>query len=95
MGAVGDSQVEADLDASGEEPLHLAGENLQVQGNAGGDDVDDLGAEDAAGDQVKGEGFLADPDGVARVGAAGVSDNDFEMLGEQVDDLALALVAPL
>ena len=39
--------------------------------------------------------LLADEDRVARVRPAVVTANDVRVLGEQVDDLALALVSPL
>ena len=41
------------------------------------------------------EGARRRPDGVARVVAALIARHHVEALGEQVNDLALALVAPL
>ncbi len=39
--------------------------------------------------------LAVDDDGVAGVVAAGVAGDDVELLGEDVDDLAFAFVAPL
>ena len=41
------------------------------------------------------EGLAAADDGVAGVGAAVVADDEIVLVGEQIDDLALGLVAPL
>ena len=51
--------------------------------------------EDPGRDVVELERLAADDDRVARVRAALVAADEFGALGEQVDDLALALVAPL
>ena len=47
------------------------------------------------GNQLEDELLLADIDGVAGVVAALVARDDVEPVREQVDDLALAFVAPL
>ncbi len=52
-------------------------------------------AKNAAGDQLQDVLLLADEDGVAGVVAALIARDDVEALGEEVDDLALAFVAPL
>ena len=52
-------------------------------------------AHDARGQQVQREVPVAELDGVAGVVAAVVARDDVESVGEKVDDLALALVAPL
>jgi len=48
-----------------------------------------------AGDQLQNELLIADDHRVARVVAALITRYDVEPGGEQVDDLAFALVAPL
>jgi hypothetical protein len=50
---------------------------------------------DARGKQVKHERFIANLDGMSGVVAALVSHHDVKTLGEQVDDLAFAFIAPL
>ena len=67
----------------------------RIEDHAGGHHALDLGAEDAAGDQRQFEGLAAGDDGMAGVGPALVADDDIVLLGEQIDDLALGLVAPL
>jgi hypothetical protein len=44
---------------------------------------------------MEGEAIVADDHGMPGIGPAGEADDDVEVLGEQIDDLALALVAPL
>ena len=66
-----------------------------VQHDAGGDDALHLGPEDAAGHQRELEGLAVAHDGMPGVGAALVADHDIVLLGQQVDDLAFSLVAPL
>jgi len=46
-------------------------------------------------DQVEDGGLALDDEGVAGVGAAGVAHHDLGAFGQEVDDLTLALVAPL
>ena len=66
-----------------------------IEHDAVADQVHHARAEDADGQQVGGVFLAADADGVAGVGAAAVADDDVGVLGEEIDDLALALVAPL
>ena len=67
----------------------------RIEDHAGGDHALDLGAENAAGDERELEGLAAGDDGMAGVGPALVADDDIVLLGEQIDDLALGLIAPL
>ena len=53
------------------------------------------GPQNAARNQLQDELALADEHGVAGVVPALVAGHDIEAFGEKVDDLALALVAPL
>ena len=73
----------------------LGEEGHGVEDNAVADDAPGFGAEDAAGDELQDELAAFNDDGVAGVVAAGVAGDDVEVLGKDVDDLALALVAPL
>ena len=66
-----------------------------IEHHAAGDDALHLGPEDAAGHQRELEGLAVADDGMPGVGAALVADDDIVLLGQQVDDLALGLVAPL
>ena len=53
------------------------------------------GPQNAARNQLQDELLVADEDGVAGVVAALVARHDVEAFGEEIDDLPLALVAPL
>ena len=67
----------------------------RVEHHAAGDDALHLGAEDAAGDQRQLVGLAAGDDGMAGVAAPLIADDDVVLVGQQVDELALGLVAPL
>ncbi len=88
---VADAQVvRGDGDAAGDELVDLREQHFGVEHDAVADDVHHAGAEDADGQQVRGVFLPADADGVAGVGAAAVADDDVGLLGEEIDDLALA-----
>ncbi len=100
---VGQHQVRprADEDAV----FHLAAPRLQLlQLLEQGHRIDDHAVpqraalafvEDAGGDLVQDELFVTDAHGVARVGAALIAGDPVGVLGQDVDDLSLPLVAPL
>src|SRR4051794_2608048 len=77
------------------QPLDLAGENSRVDDDAVADRADLARVEDPGGDQVELEGLTVADDRVAGVVAALKADHDVRLLGEQVGDLPLPLVAPL
>ena len=61
----------------------------------GGDDALHLGPENAAGHQREFVGLPLADHGMPGVGPALVADHDIVLVGQQVDDFALRLVAPL
>ena len=67
-----------------------SGGTLAVADDAGG-----APAKDTGGDEVQDVFGSADDDRVASVGAALGSHDDVSLLGQEIDDLALTLVAPL
>ena len=67
----------------------------RIKHHAVADDALALRPQHAAGDQLQHELFAVDDDGVPGVVAAGVARDHVELLREDVDDLALALIAPL
>jgi hypothetical protein len=75
--------------------VELADEDLRVDHHPVAEHADLVGLEDARRQQVELERLGAVDDGVARVVAPLVAGHHVEVLGQQVDDLALALVAPL
>ena len=95
MCSIGDHEIRADLDAAGLEAFHLLDQLLGVDHDAVADDAGLVGIEDPAGDQVQRVALVAHHDRVAGVGTAVVAHDDVVAGGEDIDDLALALVAPL
>ena len=87
--------VGGDGEALGDELVDLGEEGFGVEDDAVADEVHDARAEDADGEQVGGVLLAVDANGVAGVGAAAVADDDLGLLGEEINDLALAFIAPL
>ena len=77
------------------EAVELGQEHARVDHHAVADHRHDVVVEDAARHQLQGEGLPVDDDRVAGVVAALVAHDDLHLFGEQVGELALALVAPL
>ena len=88
-------QEPAAVDALLSEPIDLGEQHRGVDHDAVADDRRDVVVEDAAGHQLEGERLAVDDDGVTGVVAALVADDDLHLLGDEVGELALALVAPL
>lgn len=77
------------------ERVEFLDERKGIDDESVGDDGEDTGMEDAGGKEVECEAFSCELDGVPGIGAAVVSDDGVVVGREKVDDLALALVAPL
>ena len=75
--------------------VDLREQRLRIDDDAVADDADDAVVQDAGRDQVQDELLAADVDRVAGVVAALIARHDREARRQQVDDLALAFVAPL
>ena len=95
MGAVADQQVAAHLDAALTQAVDLLQQLLGIHHHAVADHADLVGVQDAAWHQVQGVAFAAHLHAVAGVGAAVVAHDHVMATGEQINDLALAFVAPL
>ena len=85
----------AQVDAPAPQPLDLLAEHPRVHHHAVAHHARLAGVEDPRRDQVELEGLAVADDRVAGVVAALEADHGVGLLGEEVDDLALALVAPL
>ena len=94
VGAAGDAEPVA-RDAPGRQRVDLGEQRRQVDDDAVGDHRDDVVVEDPARRELQGVALAADDDGVPGVVPALVAHDVAVLLGEQVDDLGLALVAPL
>ena len=92
--------VAAHHHAAGVDPLRrqrveLGQQHPGVHHHPVADDRGDVGVEDAARHELEGEGHAVDDDGVPGVVAALVAHDHVHVPGQQVGELALALVAPL
>jgi hypothetical protein len=94
VGVGGDAQP-ADVDAAVAQLLDLSGEDGRVDDDAVPDRAGLARVEDPRGDQVELEGLPVADDRVAGVVTALEADDEVRLLGEQVGDLSLALIAPL
>ena len=92
---IAQDQVRIHLDAAAYESVDLGQQGGGIQHHAAGDHALDLGPEDAAGHQRELEGLAPADHGMPGVGAALVADHDIVPFGQEVDDLAFGLVAPL
>ena len=93
--ALADSSQAADVDAAPAQAVELADQHLGVDDDAVADHAGLARVEDPRRDQVELERLAVADDRVAGVVAALEAHDHRGVLGEQVDDLALALVAPL
>ena len=94
VGVAADLEPRA-VDALGGQRVDLGQQHPGVDDDAVADHRGDVVVEDAARDQLEGEGLAVDHDGVAGVVAALVADDQVHLLGEEVGELPLALVTPL
>ena len=94
MGVAADQQPRG-VDPLGREGVDLGEQHGRVDDHPVADDRGDVVVEDAARHQLEGEGLAVHHDGVAGVVAALVADDQLHLLGQEVGELALALVTPL
>ncbi len=85
----------ADVHAAGAQAVDLLDEHAGIDDDAVADDALLAGIEDPGGDQVELPRLARVHDGVPGVVAALEADDDVGVLGEEIDDLPLAFVAPL
>ena len=95
VGALADEQVLFNLDARLAKAVDLAEDRLGIDHDAAGDNRLNLGTKDAARNQRKFVFLAVKNDGVPRVRAALITDDDVVLRSEKIDDLAFRLVAPL
>ena len=87
--------VAVDRDALPAQALDLGDERVRIEHDAVADDRELARAHDARRQERELVGLGADDEGVAGVVAALEAHDDVGLVGQPVDDLALALVAPL
>jgi len=92
---VGGQLQPADVHAPLAQAVDLGGQYRRVDDDAVADDAQAPRVEDARGDQVELVRLATADDGVAGVVPTLEADDDVRTFGKEVDDLALALIAPL
>jgi hypothetical protein len=92
---VGADPQAGEVDALGPQPVQLASQHLRVDDHAVADGAQPAGIEDPRRDQVEGPLHAVAHDRVPGVVAALEAHDHLRALGDQIHDLALALVAPL
>ena len=95
LGAVRNEKIAIHFHARGAQGRDFFEEGQRIDHYAVADDAGALGPQNAAGHELQNEFFFVDDDGVSGVVAAGVARHDRKSLSEYIDDLTLALVAPL
>ena len=95
VGGVADVQAAGGIDAGFFQAINFLEQADGVDDDAVADDAGGAPAKDAGGDEVQDVFGPADDDRVAGVGAALGAHDDVGLLGQEIDDLALTLVAPL
>ncbi len=95
-GVIGEFQIlRRDVEPLPAHRLDFVEERPGVDDDAIADDRQFAGAHDPRGQQAQLVFDIADDQGMPGIGAALKADDDIGPLGQPVDDLALALVAPL
>jgi hypothetical protein len=77
------------------EPVVLLAQHRRIDDRAMRDQRNRVRPDDSARDEVELQQKVIDDDGVACVVPALSADNEMRAIGEEVDELALALVTPL
>jgi hypothetical protein len=95
VGAVGNEEPPRDLHPLGPEAVHLLEEGLGIENDAVAHHAAGAGVQDATGHLLEDELLVPHHHGMAGVGPALVADHHVRLLGQDVHQLAFALVAPL
>src|SRR6266404_3100134 len=93
--AVRDEKVAIHFHAGSAQGSDFLQEGQRINHHAVADDAGALGPQNASGHELQDELFPVDDDGVSGVMAAGIARHHRKSLSEHVDNLALALIAPL
>ncbi len=95
MGAIGDLQVVRDHHVSFLEAVDFLQKLLRVHDDTVADHAVLLGREYSGWNQMQCIFLAGDDDGMAGIGTTVVADDVVVIRGEQINDLALAFIAPL
>ena len=95
VGPVGDEKMPVDLHARFAQRANFFQECDGIEDNAIANDAAASGTQHAARHKLQHKLFAVDDDGVAGIVPAGIAGHHGKVLRQHVDDLSLALVAPL
>ena len=95
MGVIADEKILTDGDPGGAKLFHFFQKSRRIDHDSVGDDRAQMRLEHAGRQQRELEGFSILDDGVAGVGASVEANDDVMLVGEEIDDFAFGLVAPL
>src|SRR5690554_2603003 len=90
-----EAQAVAYRHATGFQPAHFLDQRFREQHHTVADVANDIFAQDPRGDQVQHCLFAIDHQGVAGLVTALIAHDGGYLIGQQIDDLALALITPL
>ena len=92
---VADQHPVADVDPVPRQLVDLGEQRLRIDDDAVADDAGDAGVQDAGRNETQDELRAVHVDRVTGVVPSLIAADDREMRREEIDDLALALIAPL
>jgi hypothetical protein len=95
MGVPADLQIFIKCDAPLLQAIHLFEQGCRINHNAIPYDAVFSLVQNTRGDEVQDEFFLPDNHGMARIMAALIARDNVRAVGQEVNDLSLALIAPL
>ena len=95
MAPVGYEQATFDSDADCFEPLQFLKEGDRIENNAAADNAGDVMMKDPGRDDVQNMTPAPEVDRVSRIVPALVTRDTVKPLSKDIDDLSLALIAPL
>ena len=95
MSAIADVKPALDINPVGDQLIDFGEECIRIENHAVSDRASHSGVENAARNLVQDERLIADVHSMTRIRAALISHHPVGTLGQNIDELALPLVAPL
>src|SRR4051812_37022984 len=95
MCAVAHIESPLNVDTIRDQLIDLGEERIGIENDSISDCTSHTGMKNSARDLMQNEGFFSDMHGVARICATLISHHPVGTLGDNIDELALPLIAPL
>ena len=95
LGTIADKKRSVNADSVLAQAIHFLQKCNRIQNHPVTDYAATVFAQDTAGNQLQNELFSIDDDRVAGIVSTGVAGDHRKILGENVDNLAFAFIAPL